>query len=471
MTVGSLERRAFSPPSPRRGNGLRVPLPYPPPVLDTIAAVASPPGRAARAIVRLAGPATPDILAAVLTAAPAAPGAHAARLRLGTHTLPALLLRYTAPRSYTGQDAAELLIPGNPVLAQRVLDALLDAGARPAGPGEFTARAYLAGRLTLAQAEGVAASIAAQTETDLLAARDLLEGAADRHALAWSDEAASLLALTEAGIDFSDQEDVTPITPAELQARLRALAATLRARLAGAAFSEPTAHLPAVALVGPPNAGKSTLFNALLGRRRAAVCDEAGTTRDALVETLDPSADLPGAGPVQLIDLPGLDASPAGASSAAAQRAARDAIARADAIVLCDPAARFDEPGLPPVPTIRVRTKADLPAPTGVTPDLSVCALDGHHLPALRRAIADAAGASRRGASTAAARHERAIRRAADHLAAAAALTDPAQRALADPELLASELRAALDALGEITGAISPDDVIGRIFATFCIGK
>jgi tRNA modification GTPase len=241
--------------------------------------------------------------------------------------------------------------------------------------------------------------------------------------------------------------------------------------------------LPRVVLAGPPNAGKSTLFNALLGRRRAIVSPVAGTTRDALEEELDLSADAPGAGTVILIDLAGLDEPPAAAIDAAAQSRARETIAAADAVIHCDPSGRF--PGLvarPGTPMIRVRTKADVPgAARARRPDravdagrepLAICALDGWNLPALRRAIADAAWGSRAaGLAALLPRHRRALTDAATQLREARALIAPAARALPDPALTASALRAALDVLGELVGRISPDDVIGRVFATFCVGK
>ncbi len=382
--------------------------------------------------------------------------------------LPIALLYNLAPHSYTTDHTAELLIPGNPHLIQRVLDLLLSfPTVRLAEPGEFTARAHFAGRLTLEEAEGVAFIIAADRDDELEAARNLLEGRTGDRYRAWTDTVATLLALVEAGIDFTDQEDVVPIPPADLVRKLDALHADLTAH-AGDPKEQP-ATLPTVALVGPPSAGKSTLFNALLGRERAVTHESPGTTRDALAEPLDLSAEHPGTS-VTLLDLPGLDLAPQTALDRSAQTAAIDAATHADLLLHCDPTGRFTpDPRLPPTkPTLRIRTKADLPgAPAG---DLSICALDGFHLPALRRAIADHAHA---GNATGAVlpRHARALGAAAHALADARATIDPTRHALPEPELTAGALRSALDHLGAITGAISPDDVLGRVFASFCVGK
>jgi len=445
-----------------------------PGVPDTIVACASPPGRSDRALLRLSGPAVGELAALKLYPPPLARTPALCDLALGGSTCPAIAMLALGPASYTGEDTLELLVPGNPHLVERVLaECCAHEGVRRAGPGEFSARAYLAGRLSLDRAEGVAALIAARNADDLDAASRLARGETGRVYRAWADELATLLALVEAGIDFTDQEDVVAIGPARLRARLGAVRAEMSARASGELAAQSAGDLPLVVLLGEPNAGKSTLFNALLGRRRSIVADQAGTTRDVLIETLYLDA-LAGPGlAVQLADLPGLDPRPGGAAHDAAQVRARDALARADAVVHCDPRGRFGVGALDPpasVPVLRVRTKADLPGRHAG--DIEVCAMDGWHLDTLRRGIADIAlrapGAS---CSVALARHAREIALAVEQIAGAEGAIDPDAHALAEPELVADRLRAALDQLEHVLGRVTPDEVIGRIFATFCVGK
>eukprot|EP00913_Durusdinium_trenchii_P005985 g5597.t1 len=431
-----------------------------------IAAIASSPGAAPRAILRLSGDDTPRALSALGITDPARRAAAPVRVRLSdTQSLPALLLRSLAPHSYTGEHAAEILFPGNPRLAERLLAIVLGVeGVRLAEPGEFSARAYLSGRLSLAQAEGVGALISARTDEQLRAASDLLEGRTGQTYRAWSDELATLLALVEGGIDFTDQEDVTPIAPDQLSERVSALLHAIADRLGATGASERRNTLPLGVLVGEPSAGKSTLFNALLGRERAVTHESPGTTRDVLTETLRLDDAIPGAGSVLLADLPGLDA---GAGDRGSQAQALDAIRRADLLIHCDPTGRF--PPIEHAPegaqVLRVRTKADLPA--SAQTGLGVCALDGYHLGALRRLLADAplsaGGAS---ALSVVPRHAHALARARDALTIALGAAPRGQL-----ELTAAPLRDALDALGELTGEVSPDEIIGRVFATFCVGK
>ncbi len=432
------------------------------PLGDTIVALASPPGRSPRALIRISGPASHPLLTSKCEATPTLQ-LGAARFHVTDQlSLPILYVIGRGPRTYTGEDSAELLIPGNPALIDRVLAALIrEPGIRLATPGEFTARAYLNGKLTLDQAEGVAASVAAQTSEQLTAARDLLSGATGARYHAWSHELATLLALVEAGIDFADQEDVVAIAPADLDRRIHALLSAMEAQHGGP--SESRHSLPRIVLAGTPNAGKSTLFNALLGHARTVVSPVAGTTRDAIEEILDLSRDAPGAGQVLLVDLAGLDASSGGAIHNQAQSTAASAIQSADAVLHCDPSGLF--PALTTAaPTIRVRTKADLPASTTAAQTIPVCALDGWNLSTLRRTIADVA-CSTNAATAVLPRHQRALEQTVIHLQEALTQTH------ASAEMTAGSLRLALDALGELTGRISPDEVIGRIFSTFCIGK
>lgn len=450
---------------------------------DTIIACATAPGLGGRAIVRLSGTAAFEAVQAICIGdviEKQERGVRAARCRVGANAvLPCMIATFPGPRSYTGEDVVEIALVGNPTLVEKLIAAAIGgaAGVRMAGPGEFTARAYLNERLTLAQAEGVASLIAAQGADELVEARRLLSGERGELYREFADEAMTLLALVEAGIDFTDQEDVVAIAGPDLRRRALSLALRIEEVLGSAAGGEARSDVPRVALAGVPNAGKSTLFNALLGRRRAVVSDEAGTTRDVLEERLDLSRDISGGGEVLLCDTPGVDAGERGLTDARAQEASRGFVSEADVVVWCDPTGRF-EAGEVVAPRrgrmIRVRTKADLPRERGEGDALEVSALDGFHLPTLRRAIADAAwgrSAVDGGKSGVLPRHRRALRTAASELLAIGAELPEDRRNIAEPELVSGRLRAALDCLGELTGRMTPDDVIGRVFATFCVGK
>ncbi|MCC5822188.1 MAG: 50S ribosome-binding GTPase [Phycisphaerales bacterium] len=464
------------------------------PTGDTIAAVASPPGRSTRALIRVSGPDAPAIAHELCNLKDFPRAVRPALLLLGSAgfqpassssssssssppPLPLLALTFPAPNSFTGEHTLELLLPGNPHLVRLVLDTLLARpGVRQAEPGEFSARAYLNGKLTLQQAEGIAQRIAAETADQLAAADALMDGSHAARLRAHADALTTGLALVEAGVDFSDQEDVVPIAPADLAARLTAVRDDLGAIL-GPAPRAADRDRPEAVLVGPPNAGKSTLFNALLGRPRALVSEHAGTTRDALAESLDLSPHAPGAGTITLVDLAGLGDAGIDEIDTAAQRLARERIARADVLIWCDPTGRFEAAAFPASnkPTIRVRTKSDLAsrnatdASGGMT--IPVCALDHTNLATLRRAIADASGQAAPAGAVALPRHRRAMARTAEHLAAALSSFDPDAPALPEPELTAAALRSALDALGELTGPVGTEDLLARVFSAFCVGK
>lgn len=444
---------------------------------DTIVACSTAPGRSDRAVVRASGPGVAQIAGQLLDPAPAGRGTATTSAMIGGRPCPALALRAVAPASYTGEDTLEVVLPGNPHLLERFLDACCAIeGVRRAGPGEFSARAYLHGRLSLNEAEGVAALIAARSRDDLDGARRLASGELGRVYRAWADELTTLLALVEAGIDFVDQEDVVPIRPRDLRERLERLRVEMALRSRGGIASSADGFEPLVALAGPPNAGKSTLFNALLGRARSVVADESGTTRDVLIEVLRLD-DAVGAGvAVRLADLPGLDADAPTAAARAAQAAAVETLRHADAVIACDPSGRFDILDLgigDDVPVLRVRTKADQPRRDGAdAPDVEVCALDGWHFDVLKRGIADIALRAPGGSCAVAfARHSRQIAGAAEAIGQVVGEIHPEDAALDSPELLADGLRHALDALEQILGRVTPDDVIGRVFATFCVGK
>jgi len=448
------------------------------PTGGTIAAIGSPLGQSTRSIIRISGPDALTCVESFTELADPIRGIQTSRIRLSDrHWIPCHVIWFDGPRSYTGEDVAELLIVGNQVLLERILDGLFQIpGVHRAEPGEFSARAYLNDRLTLAQAEGVALRIAAVGDEALEAAAKLLDGSQGDRCDQWAEELALLLALVESGVDFTDQDDVVPIAPEDLRTRLTELSDQLISEISSAAGSVIRSTLPEAVICGLPNAGKSSLFNALLGHQRSVVSDLAGTTRDAISESLDLEHDIPGSGSIKLTDLAGLADVSIDVIDAAAQELARERVKEADTIVWCDPSGHFkDHEGLAAMgkPIIRVRTKADLVVDrVDQHNSISVCALDGHRVGVLKRAIADAV-CDRTGMGVGAfvPRHRRAIGQAVTGIEHAMHWIEPGSRALNNPELVASGLRDALDALGELTGQITPDDVLGRVFATFCVGK
>ena len=445
----------------------------------TIVAVASPPGTAARGIVRTSGRGAWAHVRAALADGPAMP-ARASRgvwvARLASPPIPVIVVSMPGPSSATGEDCVEVHAPGNPLLLERIVEAVVAAShgdARRAHPGEFSARAVLSGTATLADADRVAHAIAAETDAQLEAARALEHDAPARAAAEDAEMLAGTLALVEAGIDFTDQEDVVAIPRAELERRLAALRGRIRGRLASEHGSGRIAGAARIVLAGAPNAGKSSLFNALLGRTRAVESPERGTTRDAIEEAIA----LPGGAHAVLVDVPGLEEA-TDALDVRMQARTADALRRADVVVWCDDgggAARGTAADLRGAAVIHVRTKRDRPPShaCGGTPAdrldpaaIPTSARTGDGLDALRAALADAASRASPKSSA-----------AAWLGSARAELLAEAERALAGaavenaPELVAANLRIALDRLGEVAGAIPPDDVLGRLFAGFCIGK
>ena len=401
-------------------------------------------------------------------------------------TVPADLYVFRAPHSYTGEDLAELHLPGAPPLLQIVLETLQRAGGRSAEPGEFTARAFLNGRLDLSQAEAVAALINARSDAQLRSAERLLEGALRRHTERLADGLTDLLALVEAAIDFADQ-DIDLALPSQLCRQLAPLRDQLQHVLDQSIRWQELNHLPQVVIAGPANAGKSSLTNALTGSARSIVTAVAGTTRDLLTTPLA----LP-EGPCLLIDTAGLGQVNdilAGLTQPLTCRAARQCdllvwlVDVADERTSDQIAADLALPdALGSVSRLVVLNKIDAcrdwPRRQRELGDclpgewLAVSAARPWGLEELKAAL----GRRVHGVENVAAEALALTSRQRGELTAAQACLDQAQALLADDtadqiELVALELRNGLNHLGALSGVAVTEEVLGRIFSKFCIGK
>lgn len=456
------------------------------PVTETIAAVATAPGRGAVGIVRLSGPLALAIAAKL--AGPLPPPRHAALRTFadaqGAPLDQGLVLVFPHPDSYTGEDVVELQGHGGPLVLDLLVRAACAHGARPARPGEFSERAFLNGRLDLAQAEAVADLINAATAEAARAARRSLQGEFSDRVRAIVDELVGLRIFVEGALDFSD-EDVDWLADAALHARLAALLAHLRELLGAAAQGRRLREGLTVALAGQPNVGKSTLLNRLAGAEAAIVTDIPGTTRDLLRENIN----VDGL-PLTVVDTAGLRDSDEPVERIGIERAWQALGAAELVLFLVDDRAGITAQDrallerLPPgAEVVIVRNKCDLngqpPGLVGAAPaatasavpavELRLCAKSGAGVDLLKHEIRRVAGLSASGESlfSARTRHVDALQRAL----ACAQDAELRLRERAAPELAAEDLRLAQQALSEITGAFSTEDLLGRIFGQFCIGK
>jgi tRNA modification GTPase len=452
---------------------------------DPIVAVATAPGRGAVGIVRVSGRDLGPLIQAVCGRA-LKPRQASFGSFLGADGQPldrGLAIHFPAPHSYTGEDVLELQAHGGPVLLQLLLARCLQAlpGARLADPGEFTQRAYLNDKLDLAQAEAVADLIDASTEAAARSAGRSLQGVFSAQVGALAEGIVQLRLLVEATLDFPEEE-IDFLEQADARGRLDALQTALQTTLGRARQGALLREGLRVVLAGQPNVGKSSLLNALAGAELAIVTAIPGTTRDRISETIQ----IEGV-PLHVTDTAGLRHDDETRDEVERIGMARSwqAIGDADAVIFLHDLTRHGDAAyeaadaaiaarLPAgVPTLQVYNKRDAAgADVELLPGaIALSAQLGDGLDDLRQALLRQAGwqAATDGVFIARARHVDALRRGAHHLQQAQALLARSRDAALD--LLAEELRSAHDALGEITGAMSSDELLGAIFSRFCIGK
>ena len=442
---------------------------------DTIAAIATPPGRGGIGIVRVSGTNVAELAHSVLGMLPAARHATLAAAHNSRREVldQGIALYYPAPHSYTGEDVLEFQGHGGVAVMQALLAAFLDAGARLAEPGEFTRRAFLNDRIDLAQAEAVADLIDASTQEAARSALRSLSGEFSRAIEAMAGALVELRALIEASLDFPDEE-VETLHREDARARLARVRTALVDVLAKSRSGNLLREGIHVVIAGRPNVGKSSLLNRLAGEERAIVTPIPGTTRDLVREDIA----INGV-PLHVVDTAGLRESADEVERIGIERAWQE-MARADVVIAVFEAnagigpedqailARFESALPAGAVRIQVFNKIDLCARPASAADTAIrlSAKTGAGIEDLRRALLAAAGWSQAGETVflARERHLRALERAERHLEAAT-------REEGRWELVAEELRLAQAALSEIAGEFTPDDLLGEIFSRFCIGK
>jgi tRNA modification GTPase len=467
---------------------------------DTIVAVCTARGIAPRGIVRLSGPDALAIAQAVFErpADPEGTSGDALTQRRGFrcitghvvfdmhHRAPAQAYVFTEPHSYTRQDSVELHTIGAAPLLEMLVERCIRAGARPAQPGEFTARAFLSGALTLSAAEAVATTIHARTDAQLRSARKVMRGDLRDTIVAWQNALADLLSLVVADIDFAE-EPIDFISTDELAAKVSDLHSRLLELIQTSESQSRIDAVPHVLLLGMPNAGKSTLLNTLTGIDRAIASAVAGTTRDIL----SAPATLSGIEAI-LLDSAGVDDSPDQVLVHARQRAQEEA-GRVDLVcIIVDVSESIVVAALARLrkladgPTMLIGTKIDLVTEDrdelvrklGQTSERPVClvsAASGEGIGELRatmaRQLITQTTDAEHSAITLTTNQHVALTTASDALVRCLELTASSDNLLDIAELVALELREALDSLALTTGSVSTDDLLGRIFSSFCIGK
>lgn len=445
-------------------------MPIAAPDNDTIAAVATPPGRGGIGVIRLSGREATRIAAEL--AGPMPEPRHVAFRRFrdaNDETLDeGLLLYFPAPNSFTGEDVVEFQGHGGPVVMDSLLARLLECGARAARPGEFSERAFLNDRLDLAQAEAIADLIDAGSREAASAAVRSLQGEFSKRISALVEQVIHLRLHVEAAIDFPEEE-VDFLADAAIREQLDSIDASFNALAASAKQGRLLRDGLTVVLAGRPNAGKSSLLNLLAGQDAAIVTDVPGTTRDILREYLQ----IDGL-PLHVLDTAGLRDDPDLIEGEGIRRA-REAMQQADAILLVvddtvDDASHMEMPA--DVPVITVRNKIDISGREAGRinkREIALSATSGEGLDALHQELKTLVGHQATGGGEFSAR-----RRHIDALERAHAHVDKGRTALQETaagELLAEELRIAQQHLNEITGEFTADDLLGRIFSSFCIGK
>jgi tRNA modification GTPase len=441
---------------------------------ETIAAIATPPGRGGVGIVRVSGPLTATVAEQILGRVPAPRQASYGHFRdaEGESIDDGIALYFPAPHSFTGEDVLEFQGHGGPVVMDMLLSAILACGVRPARPGEFSERAFLNDKLDLAQAEAIADLIDSSTHEAARSALRSLQGQFSTLVHELDEKIVTLRVYVEAALDFPDEE-IDFLADESVTTRMNAISSQLDRIFAQARQGSLLREGMNLVLVGKPNAGKSSLMNALSGRETAIVTHIPGTTRDILRESIH----IDGM-PLHITDTAGLRDSDDPVEQEGIRRAWQ-AIEQADLMILLidDTQGRDDETTsilnrLPAsLRVIEVHNKIDLTGrKAGLLEEIfGISAQDGAGIDALRTLIKKHMGfeGGGEGQFLARRRHLQALEKAQEHVALAREQLEIYHAA----ELMAEELRQAHDALGEITGKMTPDDLLGEIFSSFCIGK